>query len=72
MRSQPGTDLLFATVAKLAQVDAVKKGFARAKYGRDNDDMHFVDQALPKVLPDRIGASADANILFAGSVTSQR
>jgi hypothetical protein len=72
MSSQPGTDLLVATVAELAQVDAVKKGFARAEYDRDHDDMHFVDQAFSKILPDRIGASADANILAAGSVTSQR
>jgi hypothetical protein len=72
MSSQPGTDLLVATVSELAQVDAMEEGFARAKYDRDHDDMHFVDQALPKVLPDRIGAAADANILAAGSVTSQR
>ena len=63
-------DMPGAGVSQVWQVDAVEQPLARAKQDRRNGDMKFVDQPLPKILPDCRRSASDADILSLGGFSS--
>lgn len=59
-------DGLHAFVPERPQIDRIEQRFSSAKQDRRDSDVQFIDQALAKILPDRMRSAADAHVL-AGS-----
>jgi hypothetical protein len=59
-----------ACVSQVSEVDAVKQPLARAKQDWRDDEMHFIDQSLPEVLPNGRRSAYDSHILSVGGVAS--
>jgi hypothetical protein len=61
-----------AGVAQGRKVYSFKESFTRAKQDRRNSDVHFVDQALAKILLNDVYAATNTNILAFGRFASLR
>src|SRR5579862_6090627 len=61
-------DMPGACVSQGRQVDAFEQRLARTKQDRCDGDMKFINELLPKILPDCRRSSPDPDVLSAGGI----
>src|SRR5579885_2304372 len=68
MRHDGPRDVFGGLVAQRGQIESGEKIFPAAHQHRRHGEMHFVDQALRQILPDRRYSAADPDVLSARSL----
>src|SRR5258708_36336018 len=61
--------VLCARVPQCRQIDSVEESLTSAKQDRRDGDVHFVDEALAKILLDDVDPATKSDILAFGSLT---